>query len=515
MFVVNAVLHALQISFFMLWEVLWPLAFGFVLSAMIQTVVSKRTVAGALGKPDLKGFLLACGFGAASSSCSYAAVAVARALFRRGASFVNAIIFEFASTNLVFELGLVLLILLGWQFVAAEFAGGLLMAVILWILFKVTLRQRMVDEAKRQAERGVFGSTHEAHGEMDVSITDGPFLSRIFSARGFTAISHAFYMDLNALYVDLGLGFLIAGALAAWVPNSWWQAFFLTNHPTLNEFWSPLIGPVISMLSFVCSIGNVPLAVVLWNGGISFGGVISFLFADLIILPILNIYRKYYGGRAALYLLAVSFAAMALAGFLVGGAFQLLGLAPTNHHVTVFETRPSWNYTTYLDIAFLLLMAVMAWRFITTGGIEMLRAHSRKPEAAATLVRDPVCGMSVDPATASERADFGGSTYYFCSPGCRTKFERDPARYSAEVVQLEHAGHLIHSHDMAAMPGGEMTREQSAIDPVCGMSVDPDTAEYRSFHEGQPRYFCSAGCKETFDKDPSKYIVRTQTQTKR
>jgi len=206
---------------------------------------------------------------------------------------------------------------------------------------------------------------------------------------------------------------------------------------------------------------------------------------------------------------------MALAGFLVGGAFQLLGLAPTNHHVTVFETRPSWNYTTYLDIAFLLLMAVMAWRFITTGGIEMLRAHSRKPEAAATLVRDPVCGMSVDPATASERADFGGSTYYFCSPGCRTKFERDPARYSAEVVQLEHAGHLIHSHDMAAMPGGEMTREQSAIDPVCGMSVDPDTAEYRSFHEGQPRYFCSAGCKETFDKDPSKYIVRTQTQTKR
>src|SRR5216684_8772971 len=166
-FVVNAILHALQISFFMLWEVLWPLAFGFLLSAIIQTVVSKRAVASALGKPDLKGFVLACGFGAASSSCSYAAVAVGRALLRRGASFVNAIIFEFASTNLVFELGLVLLILLGWQFVAAEFAGGLLMAVILWIIFKLTLRKRMVDDAKRQAERGVFGTTHEAHGEMD------------------------------------------------------------------------------------------------------------------------------------------------------------------------------------------------------------------------------------------------------------------------------------------------------------------------------------------------------------
>src|SRR3982074_1845625 len=386
----------------MLWEVFWPLVFGFLLSAMIQTVVSKRAVAGALGRPDLKGFVLSLGLGAASSSCSYAAVALARTLFRRGASFVNAIIFEFASTNLVFELGLVLLILLGWRFAAAEFAGGLLMAVLLWILFKVTLRQKMVDDALHQAERGVFGSTHEAHGEMDVSITDGPFLSRLFSPRAFTAISHSFFMDLNALYVDLGVGFLIAGALAAWVPNSWWQAFFLTSNPTLNEFWGPLIGPVISMLSFVCSVGNVPLAVVLWNGGISFGGVVSFIFADLLILPILNIYRKYYGGRMSLYLLGVSYFAMAIAGFLVGGAFQLLGLAPTNHHVTVFETQPTWNYTTFLDIAFLILMAVMAWRFVTTVGIEMVRAHSHRPQEAAKLVADPVCGMSVDPAAAAE-----------------------------------------------------------------------------------------------------------------
>jgi uncharacterized protein len=507
MFVLNAILHALQISFFMLWEVLWPLAFGFLLSAMIQTVVSKRAVASTLGRPNLKGFVLACGFGAASSSCSYAAVAVGRALFRRGASFVNAIIFEFASTNLVFELGLVLLILLGWQFVAAEFAGGLLMAVILWILFKVTLRQRMVDDAKRQAERGVFGSTHEAHGEMDMSITDGPFLSRLFSPRAFTAISHTFFMDLNALYLDIGLGFLIAGALAAWVPNSWWQAFFLTNHPTLNAFWSPLIGPVISMLSFVCSVGNVPLAVVLWNGGISFGGVISFVFADLIILPILNIYRKYYGGRMSLYLLAVSYAAMALAGFLVGGAFQLLGLAPTNHHVTVFETQPTWNYTTFLDIAFLVLIVVMAWRFFTTGGLEMLRAHARRPEAGATLVRDPVCGMSIDPATAKEHIEYKGATYNFCSPGCRSAFEKDPVRYAAQLVPVEHAGHLGHSLVMATTPGGHMERHSSAIDPVCGMTVDPEHAEYRSFQKGETYYFCSAGCKETFDGDPGKYIA--------
>jgi YHS domain-containing protein/uncharacterized membrane protein YraQ (UPF0718 family) len=507
LFVISAILHALQISFFMLWEVLWPLAFGFLLSAMIQTVVSKRAVAGALGRPDLKGFVLACGLGAASSSCSYAAVAVARSLFRRGASFVNAIIFEFASTNLVFELGLVLLILLGWQFVAAEFAGGLLMAVILWILFKVSLRKRMVDQARRQADRGVFGSTHEAHGEMDMSITDGPFLTRLFSPRAFTAISHAFYMDLYALYTDLGLGFLIAGALAAWVPSSWWQALFLTNHPVLNQFWGPLIGPVISMLSFVCSVGNVPLAVVLWNGGISFGGVISFIFADLIILPILNIYRKYYGGRMSLYLLGVSYAAMALAGFLVGGAFQLLGLAPTNHHVAVFETSPAWNYTTFLDIAFLILMAVMAWRFVTTGGIDMLRAHARRPQTGAILVRDPVCGMSIDPATAAGKADYAGSIYYFCSARCRSDFEQDPARYTADINQRERVGHLARSHDMPRRQGVEMERQESATDPVCGMTVDPGHAEYRSFQKGKTYYFCSAGCKEAFDKDPGKYIA--------
>ena len=439
MFVINAVLHALQLSLFMLLEVFWALALGFLLSAVVQTVVSTRAVAGALGRPDLKGFVLSVGLGAASSSCSYAAVAVARALFRRGAHFANAIIFEFASTNLVFELGLVLLILLGWQFVAAEFAGGLLMAVILWIIFKLTLRQRMIDAAKHQAELGIVGSNMEGHGDMDMSITEGPFFARLFSPRAFTAIAHYFYMDVYSLYRDIGLGFLIAGAIAAWVPNSVWQAFFLTNNPILNEFWGPLVGPIISMLSFVCSVGNVPLAVVLWNGGISFGGVISFIFADLIILPILNIYRKYYGGRMSLYLLGVSYLAMALAGFLIGGLFHLLGLVPTNHHVTVFETQPTWNFTTFLDIVFLVLMAVLAWRFFTTGGVEMLRAMARP-------------------------------------------------------------------HDSHGNPGGEMEHHTSAIDPVCGMTVNPDKAQYRSVHEGKTYYFCSGGCKESFEKDPGKYV---------
>ena len=431
MFVLEALGRALQLSFFMFWEVLWPLALGFLLSAAVQTVVSKRAVAGALGRPNLKGFALACGFGAASSSCSYAAVAVARTLFRKGASFVNAIVFEFASTNLVIELGLVLLILLGWQFLAAEFAGGLLMAAILWIVFKLTLRRRLVDEAREQAERGLVGSSMEGHGEMDMSITEGPFLSRLFSGRAFTAISHYFFMDVYSLYVDIGLGFLIAGALAAWVPHSFWQAFFLTGHPAVNEFWGPLVGPLISMASFVCSVGNVPLAAVLWNGGISFGGVISFIFADMIILPILNIYRKYYGGRTSIYLLVTSYAAMSLAGFLVGGAFQLLGIAPQHHQVAVLEARPSLDYTSVLDAAFVVLIAVMGWRFLRTGGPGMLRAMALPPERKQALAVDPVCGMTVDPATATETAEHAGVRYHFCSAGCRAAFEKEPGKFVA------------------------------------------------------------------------------------
>src|SRR5213594_1120176 len=428
----------------MLWEVLWPLALGFILSAIVQTLVSRTAVARTLGSDSPRTLATATLLGAASSSCSYAAVAIARSLLRKGASFPAAIIFEFASTNLVFELGLVLLILLGWSFVGAEFAGGLLMVIILALLFRWTLRPALVAEARRQSEQGRRGRM-EGHGEMDMAVTEGPFLRRLFSRRGLTAISHYFWMDVTSVWTDIGLGLLIAGALAAWVPTSFWQGFFLTSHPVLSQLWGPLIGPVISLLSFVCSVGNIPLAAVLWNGGISFGGVIAFIFADLIILPILNIYRKYYGRRMALYLLVTFSATMVAAGLIVEDAFDALRLVPSNHHVAVLDTQPAWNYTTFLDIACLLLMAVLAWRFVTTGGIEMLRAHARRPQPGAQLVRDPVCGMSVDPATATQQADFGGETYYFCSAGCRSVFEGDPSRYvvreAALVGQATHGEH--------------------------------------------------------------------------
>jgi uncharacterized protein len=382
MIVLQQLGRALSLAGSMLWQVLWPLALGFLLSAVVEALVSKQTVARFLGRDTPRGVALATAFGAASSSCSYAAVAVARTLFRKGASLGNAIVFEFASTNLVFELALVLVVLLGWQFLTAEFAGGLLMVALLALAFRTTLRRSMVDEARAQAERGVAGRM-EGHAAMDMSVSGGPFLSRLFSPRAYTSIAHNFAMNVYSLWSDLLLGFLIGGALAAWVPDRAWSALFLSGHGAASDVWGAFIGPLVAVLTFVCSVGNVPVAAVLWRGGISFGGAIAFIFADLIILPILNIYRKYYGRRTAVYLFVVSFATMAVAGLVVGLLFDAFGAAPTSRVVGLIESYPTWDATTFLDIAFLLLVAVLTVRFLRTGGMAMLRAMNQ-PAGAPT-----------------------------------------------------------------------------------------------------------------------------------
>src|SRR6184192_1939669 len=411
--VLSAIREALQMAFFMFWEVLWPLVLGFLISAIVQSLVSREAVVRVLGRDDLRGVTFATVLGAASSSCSYAAVAVGRGLFRKGATFANAILFEFASTNLVFELGLVLLVLLGWQFLAAELAGGLLMIAILAVIFKYTLRARLIEAARAQAEKGLTGRM-EGHGEMDMSVTEGPFLARLFSPRGLTAISHNFWMDVTSVWTDIGLGLLIAGALAAWVPSSFWQGFFLTSHPVLSQVWGPLIGPVISLLSFVCSVGNVPLAAVLWNGGISFGGVIAFIFADLIILPIVNAYRKYYGARMAALLVAVMFAAMAVAALVVDGVFSVAGLVPSHRPslASISERPITWNYTTVLDILFALVFVALIALTLRRGA------------------KDPVCGMTVDRHAGKPTSTYGGKTFYFCGEHCRHTFNANPQEYA-------------------------------------------------------------------------------------
>ena len=364
--------EALSFAFAMTWEILWALVIGFALSAAVQAVVSKNEMTRLLPDDSPRSLVIASGLGAASSSCSYAAVALARSIFRRGANFTAAMAFEFASTNLVIELGILLAVLLGWQFTLAEFVGGPIMIAIMALLFKLFLKPEMVDIARRQAERGRVGAM-EGHAEMDMSATEGSLLARVTSARGFTAISHYYVMDWASIWKDIAAGLLIAGALAAWVPESFWQSFFLVDHPTLAKIWGPLIGPVVAMLSFVCSIGNVPLAAVLWNGGISFGGVAAFIFADLIVLPILNIYRKYYGRRMSLFLLGIFYVSMVAAGLIVEVLFQAFGLVPDERNARVVEASVTWNVTTFLNILFLALSAVLVARFLRTGGPRMLR----------------------------------------------------------------------------------------------------------------------------------------------
>lgn len=365
--------RALVEAFNMFWEVLWPLILGFGLSAVVQALVSHRTLARLLGDDSPRSLTLASLFGIASSSCSYAAVALARSIFRKGASFTAAMVFELASTNLVIELGVILVVLLGWPFAAAEYVGGILMVVFLAVIFRLTLTPRLVEMAKAHAERGALGRM-EGHAAMDMSVEGGgSFFSRLVSGRGFTSVSHLFVMDWASVWIDIVGGFLIAGALAAWVPESFWQAFFLTSHPVLARIEGPLVGPIVAIVSFVCSVGNVPLAAVLWRGGISFGGVVSFIFADLIVLPVLDIYRRYYGRRVAAYILVTFYVTMAAAGYVIDLLFSALGIIPTNRAVSAIEAGPSWNYTSILNIIFLAIACALIVRFLRTGGPAMLR----------------------------------------------------------------------------------------------------------------------------------------------
>ena len=376
----GAILHALSITGSMAWEIVWALILGFALSAVIQAVVRRSTVVRLLGDARPRTLAIAAGLGAASSSCSYAAVALARALFRKGADFTAAMAFEIGSTNLVIELGVLLALLMGWQFTVAEFIGGPVMIVILAVLFRIFLRDGLLRDAREQADRGLTGSM-EGHAAMDMTVArEGSFARRLLSAEGFTSVSHVFVMEWAAVIRDLVTGLLVAGAIAAWVPDSFWRAFFFAGHPVAARVWGPLIGPVVAIISFVCSIGNVPLAVVLWKGGISFGGVVAFIFADLIIAPILNIYRKYYGGRMALFILGTFYVAMAGAGYVAELFFGGLGLIPSRATAAIPDHGVSWDYTTWLNIFFLLLAAALVIRFLRTGGAVMLKRMGGPPE---------------------------------------------------------------------------------------------------------------------------------------
>ncbi len=354
----------------MFWDVLWALVLGFGLSALLQVFVSKDRMTREFGTTSFRSVALATAFGGASSSCSYAAVAAARAAFQKGAALVPTLAFMFAATNLVFELGIVLWILMGWQFVLAEFVGAFVLIGVMWLLVRLTLPQGLEQEARDHEEPDAHAGhdhSHMDHGSMDHSKMDHGSMSHEESGKNqkLRAVADAFAMDWSMIWKEMAIGFVIAGLLAVLVPNRAWQAIFLTHtgSPILRLLENVVVGPLIAVASFVCSVGNIPLASILWSGGISFGGVVAFIYADLIIVPLIIIYGKYYGRRAALYITGVLFVSMVIAGLTVDGLFSLLHLVPTGPRPAsaISHAHFAWNYTTWLDGIALAVAGFLAW----------------------------------------------------------------------------------------------------------------------------------------------------------
>lgn len=404
--VLDVIWHGLRDAFLMGWEVWWALVFGFFISAVVQAWVPRERIERALSGEGARPVAVATGLGAASSSCSYAAVAIAKSLFQKGASAASALAFQFASTNLVWELGLVLWVLIGWQFTLAEYLGGIVMIMLMALLLRVFVSRALEQQARAHAQAADTGHQHHMAGDQM------SWRQRLTSASAWSDVAHNFRGDWQMLWKEIATGFLLAGFVAQ-IGNGLLHSVFLTGSPAIvQSVWGAFIGPVIAVLSFVCSVGNVPLAAVLWSGGISFAGVMAFIFADLIVLPIVAIYRKYYGRAFALRVTGLMFVTMVAAALAIDGIFSVLGLIPAGARPsrTDIFSAIAINYKLVLNVAGLAVFAVLFW----------LTAHR-----GAT---DPVCGMKVDRARALT-AERDGRTFYFCSDGCRARFLSTPERF--------------------------------------------------------------------------------------
>jgi uncharacterized protein len=396
--------HSCREGFFMFWETLWALVLGFGLSGAVQAFVSRAEMERLLGRSGPREIARASLLGAASSSCSYAATAMAKTIFQRGADFVSSLVFMFASTNLVIELGIVLWVLIGWQFALAEFVGGAIMIVLLTLGARLVLRESEVEAAR--ARLGDSGHRHEHGGEASLR-------RRLTSPAGWADAASYSLADAKMLRKEMAAGYLVAGFLAVLVPVHVWRDVFVTGHGFWTSLENVVVGPFIAIISFVCSVGNVPLGAALWHGGISFGGVVSFVFADLITLPLLLIYRRYYGGRLTLKLLALFWTVMSAAGLATQYLFRAFSIVPTKHPAVVAPTSFQWNYTTYLNIVFLAVLAGLWW----------LARNQQRLGGGTGYAIDPVCGMQVETANAAASVERDGEVVYFCSDHCRHRYE--------------------------------------------------------------------------------------------
>jgi hypothetical protein len=403
----DVIWHGLRDSFLMAWAVWWALVLGFAISAIVQTWVPRERIEGLMSGSGARSIGWATGLGAASSSCSYAAIAIAKSLFQKGASAASALAFQFASTNLVWELGLVLWVLIGWQFTLAEYLGGLVMIVLMTVLLRLFVSRQLEDQAGEHALKADTGHQHHVAGEQL------SWRERLTSVRAWSDVAHNFRGDWQMLWKEITIGFLLAGFIAQF-GNGFFEHLFIRNAPApLPTIENVIIGPIIAVISFVCSVGNVPLAAVLWSGGISFAGVLAFLFADLIVLPILAIYRKYYGTKFTVRITALMFITMVIAALIVDAIFSALGLIPTGPRPTRADifTGVHIDYKLALNLLGVVIFAALFWLTARRGAT------------------DPVCGMKVDRDKATTK-ELGGEIHYFCSTNCLHAFEAHPENYA-------------------------------------------------------------------------------------
>ena len=423
--VVGGAGRSLREGFFMFWETLWPLVLGFGLSGAVQAFVSKHEMQRVMGDHRAPSVVRASALGMVSSSCSYAATAMAKSLFQKGADFIAALVFMFASTNLVIELGIVLVVLMGWQFAAAEFVGGPIMIVLLVLGGAAVLRPDLVGRARRRLQEGGADAGHDHQGMAGVSeerqeeLEAKPWRGKLTSKAAWADAATYTMADLKMLRKELAAGYLIAGLLAVAVPSQAWNDVFIRGHGFWTTLENVILGPPIAFVSFVCSVGNVPMAAALWHGGISFGGVISFVFADLITFPLVLIYRKYYGGQLTIRIVLLFWAVMSSAGLIVQGLFTAVGLVPTSRPRQIVHTGFELNYTTVLNVVFIGLFAVLYW----------LYRNRERLGGGRGYALDPVCGMQVETANAPASVAHAGVRYWFCSDHCRERFESDADRF--------------------------------------------------------------------------------------
>ena len=470
--VLDAVGRGLAEAFGMFWETLWALVLGFTLSGAVQAFVSRARMRSALGDHRPRTLAKASFFGAVSSSCSYAASALAKSLFSRGADFTAAVVFMIASTNLVLELGIVLWLLIGWQFALAEFVGGAIMITLLGLVLPRVLPAAWLGDARDALNAG--GDGEDVGDGSDGAPAAGS--TRIRTRTGWSDAAGYTVSDLTMLRKELVIGFLVAGFLSKLVPTGFWQSLFLTGHGFGSSLENVVLGPFLAIISFVCSIGNVPLAAALWQGGISFGGVVSFVFADLLTLPLLLIYRKYYGRRITLRLLGVMWAVMSLGGLATEYLFRAVRISdPPRPHV-VAPVGVHLNYTTWLNVVALLAL----------GYLYYLYRNRERFGGGAGYAKDMVCGMQVQRQHAPASATHNGQRFFFCSDGCRDAFLAAPDKH-------------------ARGPLPRQVQSGSVLDPVCGMTVQPATAAAHVRHRGADQWFCGQGCADTFAVDPDRF----------